>query len=358
MPTCCRTDSTGSKTAKLPRIDDSKGQTIYEIIKGDADAAAFARLVEKLPRIHAMLQDDGSEYALFVPVNVEVEIPPSQQALEDLVSFHISPHYSTTNEFLYRTNIVTILVPPCSNGPQVIHTDVSASALLLNESSRIIKANIRARNGLVHYIDHPLYPPPSSLRVLESRGVGRFFKALQYSGLASACITTEIKGRTIFAPSDSAFGTFGWSTLDFLFRTAEGQPYPNALVRRHLCPGITFFSNCIWPKNNNGVRVTSEDEPRMIKGNQVQRIPTMLVVDGEADMLDVRIGRCNRLISLEVDGTAKVVVQDLAASDGVVHIIDRLLLLLGAKTEEAEDDDAKFEAFKARMRPYVVKEPT
>ncbi len=65
-----------------------------------------------------------------------------------------------------------------------------------------------------------------------------------------------------------------------------------------------------------------------------QRVPTML-----GRNLSVAVARCNAVVSMTVDGVARVTEQDLAASDGVVQVTDAVIL-----TSADPEDDAVADA--------------
>lgn len=327
-------------------LDTSRAtDSLYEIICAAADATVFSKLLKQDPRLVSLFQDPSSgEHTVFLPIDSAWEA--SQQSIEDILSVHISPHYVTTEGLLHMPNVATILTPICSNGPQIVRTRFDSSGWNLNRTAHIVKGNIIAGNGVIHYTDHVLLPPPDILGVLElDDDLSTLRRAIRMTGLESEFTSADIKGRTLFAPTNLAFKALGEETLQFLFDTHAGVAYLKVLINLHFSPNVTFFSNLIWPKNNTGARQTSAEKPRRIKGRQSQTIFTRPLSGGAAAIL-VTLARFNGMISMVVNHRSKVILQDLAGSDGVVHVIDKVLLpdAIWAPTRGGKDwglDDLK-----------------
>ena len=317
----------------IPEIStDSRSSalTLYEILESDQPAESFRLLVREHPQLLACLQDETSEYTVFLPPDLGGIENQDPETVQDILSMHISPHYVTTEGFLYMPNIPTAFRPRQLNGPQIIRIRASPCGYSLNSRSRVIEQSTRARNGIIHRIDHPLVPPPDTLRVLEINGLSTFRQAIRVSGVESILASGDIKGKTILAPHNAAFEALGREMLEFLFNTDEGRPHLRDMLKLHILPNTTFFSNFIWPKNDTGARQTSETPIRKIKGKITQQVPSMLGgPDDATKQVSVTVARCNGLISMVVNDQAKVVKQDLAAMDGVVQVLDAVLVSPG-----------------------------
>ncbi|KAH8901495.1 Fasciclin-domain-containing protein [Thozetella sp. PMI_491] len=343
--------------AQLPHIpiDESrKGETIYDIIKSIPEAASFFRAIEQQPDVAAALRSSDNEHTIFLPSDPPGETSALSNDDMEAVLLHISPHYLTTEGFLHMPNVPTLLTPPKSNGPQILRTCPFSLGWHINDSARIVEGNIRASNGIIHKIDRTISSPPALLPTLEQSGLSFFRRAIHVSNLESLLVGDGIRGRTVFAPSDAAFKALGEEILHFLLETTEGQPYLVTLVKLHVCPNLTFFSNMIWPKNNTGQRQTSADGLRRIKGRQQQLIPTLLAtgeLGSDPVVLTITIARYNGLIAIGVNQNARLTQQDLATSDGVVQVIGRVLFP-SVGTADVSEGQGGLEAFKARMTVY------
>ncbi|KAK9773104.1 putative FAS1 domain-containing protein [Seiridium cardinale] len=334
----------------IPFDRNNANRTLFQFLEEDVASSSFLKLLKQFPELLALTQDSESEYTLFLPSDScwKEELDHEKVAPEDveeLVSFHMSPHYVTTEGLLHMPNVPTVLNPRNLNGPQIIRSQASGSGWKFNGSSRIAKGNILCRNGVIHKINHILTPPPDILTILEQNGLQTFRSAIEAVG-KDYIFVSGTKGGTVFALRDDAFAALGEDVTHFLFETKSGLPYLRALLQLHLVPDLTFFSNLIWPKNNTGARQTSKDESKKIKGRMTQSLPTALKNSaGEPTNLAVTVVRFNASISLSVNRIANVVGKDFAANNGVVHVIDRVLLPRG-NGDTPSDGEMPLERFK------------
>jgi uncharacterized surface protein with fasciclin (FAS1) repeats len=333
------------------------GKTLYQFLVDDKASLNFLNLLHQCPQLLSTTQDANSEYTIFLPTAQSWEDGrdyknAASKEIEELISMHISPHYVTTKGFLHMPNVPMLLRPSHSNGPQIVRARASSGGRWeLNHSTHVTEENIVCSNGVIHRVDQVLVPPSGLLAVMERNGLHAFRRAGEATGAFSAFLAGA-RGGTVFAPTDEAFAALGRPVSEFLLEAEGGLPYLRALIRLHLVPDLTMFGNLIWPKNDTGARQTSRDEGRRIKGRLTQTLPTSLRRAGQPVDIAVTIVRCNALISLYANGTASVVGQDLATSDGVVQAIDEVLL---PYEKEAGKGDAglSLEEFKDLLAPFV-----
>lgn len=163
-------------------------------------------------------------------------------------------------------------------------------------------ANIQATdivgsNGVIHVIDSVLLPPaePNLVEVATKAGkFGTLLKAAMAAGLAD---TLAKDGPfTVFAPTDEAFAALGADTIANLL-LPENKAKLTAILKNHILSGKVMAARA--------VKLT---EAKTIGGGTL-----MLKVNGK---------------SLHV-GAAKVTATDISASNGVVHVIDAVLIPQG-----------------------------
>ncbi len=337
-------------------------QTLHDILTSDAEAATFAKLAAAHPEILSILKGtENGEHTVFVPVNEawQAAAVDNHQQLGTLLA-HVSTHFVSDAGFRHMPNVPTLYTPPSSNGPHIIRTRLTPSGLDLNhKAASIVRANVRASNGIIHYVDHVLLPPPSTLEILRSNPQFSYFhKAVTRTG--TVLHNASSPGGTLFAPDDAAFTSLGPETLSFLFTSDAGLPYLRALVQMHYCPEITFFCNLIWPKNNTGKRQASADEARQIKGRLKYQVATSLAdkqksAGEEKTGFTVVISRFNGLICMAAAGGAAMVVdQDIATGDGVLHAIQGVLTPDSTTALPLDDGTDTLEALKKLYGPFVA----
>jgi len=140
----------------------------------------------------------------------------------------------------------------------------------------------------------------ASARAAETDIVDTAIAAGQFKTLAAALdgagLVATLKGQgpfTVFAPTDAAFAKLPAGTVDDLLRP-ENKAKLAAILTYHVVPG----------------RVTAAD---------VARLKEAKTVNGET--VDVRADGGSVMIN-----DAKVTAADVAASNGVIHVIDTVIL--------------------------------
>ena len=183
--------------------------------------------------------------------------------------------------------------------------------VMLNDSATVIITDIEASNGIIHVIDAVILPPSiveaaveeqmAEEEMMDAKSIveiaiedGRFTTlvvALEAAGLVE---TLSGEGQfTVFAPVDDAFAALPEGTVESLLEDPQGA-LTNVLLY-HVVDGAVPAETV----------VTLEAAPTL-QGTDV----TISVVDGEVFLND----------------TVKVIITDIEASNGVIHVIDAVLL--------------------------------
>ena len=157
--------------------------------------------------------------------------------------------------------------------------------------ARVVKTDIRCSNGIIHVVDAVLMPATQDIveTAVAAEGFDTLAAALRAAGLVDA-----LKGKgpfTVFAPTDEAFAALPDGTLETLLRP-ENRAQLVSILKLHVVPGRVFSDQLV-----NG-------DVRALEGRVTVRIDD----DG-----------------VEVSG-ASVVRADLQATNGVIHVIDGVIL--------------------------------
>lgn len=161
------------------------------------------------------------------------------------------------------------------------------------DGARVTQADLRCSNGIVHVIDAVLLPSALDLVATAAGdgGLSTLAKAIEAAGLVEA-----LKGEgpfTVFAPTDAAFAALPEGTLASLLEPKNREKLA-AILKLHVVPG----------------RVYAEAAAR---GAEVESLSgATLRTRSEAGAVLVE--------------KARVVRADVEATNGVVHVIDRVLL--------------------------------
>lgn len=203
--------------------------------------------------------------------------------LKEILLYHVLPTALNGEAVAAESMLETLL------GKDVEVSLVDGTNLFIN-SSKVIIADIEASNGIVHVIDAVLLPPtlPNIPETAVAAGIfTNLVAALQATGL-DAALTNE-GPFTVFAPTDDAFAALGIPQDELLALTNLAE-----ILLYHVVDD----------------RLKAEDVIAL------ERITTLLGEDVKVDVND--------------DGVfindAQIIVTDIKAENGIIHVIDRVLI--------------------------------
>jgi transforming growth factor-beta-induced protein len=157
------------------------------------------------------------------------------------------------------------------------------------DNAKVTAADIRCRNGIIHVIDTVLLPKDDIVDVAAKAGS---FNTL-LAALNAADLNDTLRGQgplTVFAPTDEAFAKLPAGTVEALLNDI---PRLRSILTYHVVPSKVLAAD-----------VVRLDEAKTVQGSKV-RIDTSS---------GVRINN------------AQVVKTDINAANGVIHVIDEVLL--------------------------------
>jgi len=196
-------------------------------------------------------------------------------------------------------------------GGEEIAISVEDGTVFLNESVAVIITDIEADNGIIHVVDTVLLPPalvteplPSIAEIaVENGNFNTLVAALDAAGLVE---TFAGEGEfTVFAPTDDAFAALPAGTVESLLEDPEGAL--TQILTYHVVDGSVFAAD-----------VVGLDAAPTLQGEEIA-----ISVEGD---------------TVYLNETTAVVATDIAASNGVIHVIDAVLIpptIAAAMAEEA-----------------------
>lgn len=136
-------------------------------------------------------------------------------------------------------------------------------------------------------------------------------------------------GSTVFAPSNAAFAALGPKANAFLFNTETGLKYLTALLKYHISPNATLYSDAFYDK--------TESEPSRGSGWEREHyvLPTLL----HDTHISVDIARFSALLTYRVNGFAHASVTDAVAKNGVIQVVDKVLFPPCKHQKQGEGSD-------------------
>ncbi len=245
---------------------------LVDTLKGDGPFTVFAptdAAFAKLP--------SGTVETLLRPENLET--------LQSILTYHVVPGAVKANQVVKLDAAETV------NG-QRVDIKVKGGTVYV-DGAKVVTTDIAASNGVIHVIDSVIMPSDKDI-VETAVGAGSFTTlaaALQAAGLVS---TLQGDGPfTVFAPTDEAFAKLPAGTVESLLKP-ENREKLVSILTYHVVPG----------------RVYSDDVVGMRSVKTVQGAKAPIRTDSHGVRID----------------SARIVKTDIDASNGVIHVIDSVII--------------------------------
>ncbi len=255
-----------------------KAAGLVDTLKGAGPFTVFAPTDEAFAKLPA-----GTVENLLKPEN--------KAQLASVLTYHVVSGRVTSSDVVKLTTAATV------NGQRV---DILAKngEVTLDGKSKVVKADIACSNGVIHVIDSVILPVQKDL--LQVAGDAGSFtilaKAIQAAGLVDAL---KSKGPfTVFAPTDEAFQKLPAGTIENLLKP-ENKEKLASILKFHVIAGAAYADSV--------VKLT--ESPKTLEGQTFQ----IKVKDGK-----VTIGNTAAMASVSAT--------DIEASNGVIHVIDTVLM--------------------------------
>lgn len=278
-------------------LPPSRPQTVSELIPDDD---RFTVLEDALNRTGLFeLLEDGGQHTIFAPTNAAFnKIFPDLgvDGVEDIETgfmrsvllYHIIDN-SVTSATLSSGYVPTMNTnSPDNRGVSLLIE--KGSTVRLNGNANVTNADIEATNGVIHIIDRVLIPPAVYDIIL----VNPVLKVLS-EALTEAKLDETLKSAgpyTFFAPTDDAFELF-LSGLRTGIKDISTEDLIS-LLSYHVVQDNLLLSEL----ENGEVRTLNSEEVINIISNS---------------------------LGLTINGDANIIAYDIQATNGVVHIISKVL---------------------------------
>jgi uncharacterized surface protein with fasciclin (FAS1) repeats len=279
--------------------------TVVDIIVNSADHTTLEAAV-----IAAELADDLSgdgPFTVFAPTDAAFAALPAG-TVETLLQ---DPTGQLAQILLYHVASGNVLSSSLSNG-QIIATlnganvtvSISGGNVFINDA-QVTVADIQADNGVVHVINAVLLPPTPQTTTVVDIIVNSPDHTVLEAAVVAAELADDLSGDgpfTVFAPTDAAFSALPAGTVESLLLDPTGQLAQILLY--HVASG-----NVLSSALSNGQVITT------LNGATV----TVSITGGNVFIND-----------------AQVTVADIQADNGVVHVINAVLLPAPNSVNEVE----------------------
>lgn len=161
------------------------------------------------------------------------------------------------------------------------------------DGANVVKTDIKCSNGVIHVIDSVILPSTDLIPAVADKA-GSFKTLLAAVKAAGLAETLSGEGPfTVFAPTDAAFAKIPEATLKDLLKP-ENKDKLVAILTYHVVPGRVFSEGALEAKS----------------AKTVQGASVKIAVKGGAAYVD----------------NAKIVTTDINAANGVIHVIDTVIM--------------------------------
>ena len=274
-------------------------KSIVEIASSDNN---FSILVEALVKADLVtaLEGDGP-FTVFAPTNSAFEMlfqtlgvngidDLSAEALTSILLYHVVGAKAMSTDLSTGYYETLSNSTPDSKG-MVIYAAIG-NGVTINNSAMVTTADIEATNGVIHVLDNVILPPTVVDIAIQNPTFSILVEAVVKAGLVEAL--SGAGPFTVFAPTNAAF--------EAAF-TALGISGIEDLTAEALVPILTYH---VVPDNILASEVSSGMVPTLNTESNIS-----IVVSSEGVVLN---------------NNAKVIATDAQGSNGVVHVIDNVIL--------------------------------
>jgi transforming growth factor-beta-induced protein len=303
-------DSSNNNSHAIDPVDpidttpEPTATTIVDVAVADGN---FTTLVTALQAtgLDAALADTSASFTVFAPTDDAFALLGQEaidallndvDTLSDILTYHVISGEVDAAAAIASAGTLVEMV----NGDQ-IGLSLDGENLLVNVAT-VTLTDIQADNGIIHVIDAVLMPPadrvePTMNIVDTAIAAGTFdtlVSALQTAGLDGA-LADESRSFTVFAPTDEAFAMIGAETIATLL--ANPDVLANILLQHVVEAEVT--STSAFALNGQTASTLAE-----------AAIPVTI----------------NSAINSLLFGGATVTVKDIYATNGVIHVIDMVVV--------------------------------
>lgn len=268
-----------------------------DIVSTAVEAGSFKTLAAALKAggLVVTLQGQGP-FTVFAPTDeafaklpagtVETLLKPENKSqLVSVLTYHVVAGKVAAAQVVKLNAAATV------NG-QRVNIKVDAGNVQIDQAT-VVKADIHCSNGIIHVVDEVLLP--SSDNIPATAAKAGTFKTLLAAAKAAGLVEvlSGDKPLTVFAPTDEAFAKLPAGAVEGLLKP-ENKEKLAAILKFHVVPSRVFSND-----------VLSQKQLKSVHGG----VLTAAIKNGAAT----------------ING-AGLVATDIDASNGVIHVIDRVML--------------------------------
>jgi len=274
-------------------------QTVVEIAAGNKDFSTLVAAVKAAGLVETL--SGKGPFTVFAPSNaafaklpkgtVESLLKPeNKDQLISILTYHVVPGK------VMAADVVKVDEAKSVQG-QMIQVEVKDGTVLLNGASKVVKTDILGSNGVIHVIDSVILPPQASPKTIAELAIATENLSTLVAAVKAAGLVDTLMGEgpfTVFAPTNEAFAKLPAGTVENLLKPENIEKLRQILLY-HVVPGKLVAADVVKEKAAKSAQ-------------------------GQIIAIQVENG------GVRLNQSSKVVTTDIDASNGVIHIIDSVIL--------------------------------
>jgi uncharacterized surface protein with fasciclin (FAS1) repeats len=215
--------------------------------------------------------------------------PENKAKLTSILTYHVAAAQMPASDVVKTTSIATV------NGQSL--TVVVKDGKVTVDGANVIATDVMGKNGVIHVIDTVVLPKPN---LVETAANAKSFSTLLAAATAAGLAETLANGGpfTVFAPTDEAFAKLPKGTVESLLKP-ENKDKLVSILKHHVVAGTVMAAQAV----------------ELTEAKTIGETKLTLSFDKKAKVLTV--------------GGAKVVSADVVAGNGVIHVVDTVILPVG-----------------------------
>ena len=212
--------------------------------------------------------------------------PENKQKLVSILTYHVAAAKMPASDVVKATSITTV------NGQSL--TVVTKDGKVTVDGASVVATDVMGTNGVIHVIDTVVLPKPN---LVETAANAKSFTTLLAAAQAAGLAETLATGGTftVFAPTDEAFAKLGKETIESLLKP-ENKEKLASILKHHVVAGSVMAAQAV----------------ELTEAKTIGETKLSLSYDKKTKVLTV--------------GGAKVVSADVVAGNGVIHVVDSVIL--------------------------------
>jgi transforming growth factor-beta-induced protein len=282
-------------------------QTIADIIAQDPELRMLTAAVTAGGLLNTF--NTSGTYTLFAPIDQGffalgdnildyVLNPDNQNALDTVLTYHALGVAVPSSKITDGQQIATL------DNKLTVTAHVGGGQVHIN-NALVLRANVQASNGIIHVLDNVLVPsnfnyPKSDIvqTAIATSALSTLVTAVKAANLVDA-LSYPHGPFTVFAPSDDAFNNLPAGTLQYLL--AHPQELAQVLLYHVIDARGDYGSGRLY-------------------ADEIKNFEEVFTLDGQSLIFVLNGGK------VLVNGNATVIIPNVDCSNGVVHVIDSVLL--------------------------------